>query len=130
MDGLERVHVNCVVTVIYIVDGCVSISEWLFFLFVAAGTEIGDEIFGLGFLKNIREGWHGATTLKDLSCYLSFIQAASNAGEVGAFVSAFLADGVAMGTTVVGEDLCSAGTLLGRRCRERRQRRRKGNKEC
>jgi hypothetical protein len=113
MDGTERVHVDCFTAMIDIVVGCASIPARLFFLFVAAGTKVGDEIFGLGFLEDVREWRHGVTTLKDLNSYLSFVQAASYAGEIGAFVAALLTDGVAMFTAVICEDLGSTGALLG-----------------
>jgi hypothetical protein len=99
-------------------------SAWLLFLFVAAGTKVGDKIFGLGFLKDFREGWHGVTALTDLRFYLLFVQAAAYAGEIGAFVTADLADGVAVLTAIVCKDPCSAGTLLGGGCGVRRERRR------
>ena len=96
-----------------IVVGWGAIPARLFFLFVAAGTKIGDEIFGLGFLQDLGEGRHGFSAFEDLSSYLIFVQAASYAGEIGAFVAALFANGVAVLTTIVCEDLGSTGALLG-----------------
>ena len=96
-----------------IVAGWSATPDWLFFLFVAEGTKIGDEIFGLGFLQDIREGRHSFTALKNLSSNLVFAEAAAYAGEIGTFVTALFADGMAVLAAVVREDLGSAGALLG-----------------
>ena len=104
----------------------------LFFLFVAEGTQVGDEIFSLGFLQDLREGRHGLSAFEYLSSYLLFVEAASYTGEIGAFVAAFLTDGMAVSTAIIGEDFGSSGALLGGGCGvgEKRRREYEREKEC
>ena len=78
-------------------------SAELFRFFVAARVQIGDKIIDLGLLQDIGEGWHLVAALKDLGAYLSFVENATDSGEIRSFGAAVLADGVTVLAAVVYE---------------------------
>jgi hypothetical protein len=73
----------------------------LFRVFVAAGMQIGDKIIDLGLLQDIAEGWHLVAALKDLRTYLSFVESATDSGEIRPFGTTVLADRVTVLAAVV-----------------------------
>jgi hypothetical protein len=76
-------------------------SAGLFLVFVAAGVKIGNKIIDLRLLQDIGEGWHLMAALKDLRAYLSFVESATDSGEIRSFGPAVLADRVTVLAAVV-----------------------------
>src|ERR1700761_2507167 len=93
----------------------------LFRFLIAAGVQVRYQIINFGCLQNVAERWHLAATLCDLTANLSFVQRATNSGQIRSSFAALVVDGVTVLATVTYEDgssalLCSVGECGKTRC--------------